>query len=141
MEFFNKYGTTLITILTGIISVFMCLAVFNTTNLGAPIADFAEQSLSQEVNADTARVDYDVADATIAVTNDILEYGQTFDWHDYVQVTIDGVTKPEYKEYVTMVGEVDTSSGQQSHSVTFVLNWNGKTVSRDATFYVRGKLS
>lgn len=141
MEFFEKYGTTLITILAGIVSVIMVLAVFNTTNLGSPISDFAEQSLAQDVNADNARVDYDVADASINVTNDVLEYGSEFNWKDYVIVTINGEAKEEYKEYVTMIGNVDTYSDQEIQTVTFVLNWNGKTISQKATFYVRGKLN
>ncbi len=140
MSFFDKYGVVLVSIIAGIFSIGFMLAVFDSTSLGSPVADFVEVGVAQDTTSDNARVDYDLPEVQITVENGILNKGQTFNYKDYIAVSINGVTKDEYKEYVTMIGNVDTSSTMEVQTVTFRFYWNGIQTEQEATFYVRDKI-
>ena len=140
-EFFEKYGGVIITLVAGIMSIFMLLLVFNsssTTSTGGSVMSVVDVGLAQETTGKDAEVDYEPAQINFTVENAIVKKNTKFDWKDYVTVSIDGVAKDSYKKYVQPLTSVNTSRSG-NHECKLQLNWNGKSIVKTMTVFVRNK--
>ena len=132
VDFLDKYGQTLLIIITGVFSIGLLFSIFYNPDVAN---SKSMNSLSQEVT--TPDVPYEVPYVEpddFEVTNAILSRNSTFNWKDYVSVHASNGL--DLINYVTTDGEVDTST-TGAYPVFFNLNFNGKEIIKRAVFYVR----
>ena len=131
-DFFSKYGWTIVEVIAGLFSVTLIFSIFSNPTL-MNLESF--QSIDQTTKG--AHVTYDipiVEEGNFIVDNAILEKDSTFNWKDYVHVsTSDSL---DILNYVVVIGDVDTSIPGE-YTLLFKLNFNGKNIEKEATFYVK----
>lgn len=137
-EFFEKYGGVLISLVAGLASVMMVFMVFNTspTSTGGSVMKVVDVGLAEDTTSKDVHVDYDTAKVEFEVKNGIIDRYSKFNWKNYVTVKIDGEAKESYKNYVSPLGTVDTSS-LGSHKLKLQLNWHGVSETKTIEIYVR----
>lgn len=131
-DFLAQFGKLLIYGITGTFSIFVMLSLFSNTTITT-----SEPFNNLKQNTPVADVAYTpptVEEADFIVNNAILDEGATFEWKDYVEVvTSNGL---DIIDYVTVDGTVDTSVPGE-YPLKFTLNFNGVTIVKETTFYVR----
>lgn len=134
-DFFSKYGWLCIEIITGSIAVAMLFGILsNDTILQSSLV---QQSIGQTTISSPVHIEYEVPlvqEDDFVVDNAILELNSAFDWKDYVHVNASNGN--DLIQYITVSGNVDTTH-YGSYTLNFQLNWNGKSIEKQATYYVK----
>ena len=131
-DFFEEYGFSAVEIIQGIFIVAILFAVLT----GSVLTNSATfKSIDQTTTG--AQVEYiipTVEEGDFIVENAILDLNSVFDWRDYV--TVSASNSIDLKDYISVIGEVDTSVTGE-YTLKFSLHFNGKTIEKEATYYVR----
>ena len=131
---FSNYVLVLLEVVIGVGAITLLFTAISDPTLANGLLKL---SVEQTTTGDIARVSYEppvVEESDFIVKNAILAPNSDFDWHDYVQVK--DSNNNDLINYVVVTGEVDTSQ-YGPHTLHFSLNWNGKNIEKEATFYVR----
>lgn len=132
-SFFKNYSWYLVEVISGFFSIALLFAVFSNTTI---TSGRVMGNLNQTVVG--ANVDYtlpEVQEGDFVVENGVLDKGSTFNWKDYVSVrSTNGI---DLLNFIVVSGDTVNTSKPGVYDVTFTLNWNGKCIEKEASFYVR----
>ena len=132
-DFFKNWAWYLVEVFSGFCSIALLFSVFTNHSItnGPVLVD-----LNQTVVG--ANVDYSlpvVQESDFLVQNGVLDKNSTFDWRDYVKAkSVEGV---DLLDFISLSGDVVDTSIPGRYSVSFTLNWNGKSIEKSAQYYVR----
>ncbi len=130
-DFISQYQWTVIEMVFGLLSISFLFSVCSQIRIIEPITFM---SIDQSVEG--VQVQYDipiVEEGDFIVDNAIIKKGDIFDWKDYVRVM--DANDISLIDYVSTNGTVDTQTTGE-YTLTFILNYNGKRIIKEAIFYV-----
>lgn len=131
-DFFSEFGWTIVEIISGLLSLMFLMSIFSNSII---INSHSMSNLEQTVTG--AHVSYNIPTVDshdFVVDNAILEKDSVFNWKDYVHVKTSNDLI--IIDYVSVEGEVDTSIPGE-YTLVFELNFNGKNIVKQATYYVK----
>lgn len=131
-DFISQYQWTAIEMVSGLLSISFLFTVCSQIRIIEPVTFM---SINQSVEG--VQVEYDIPlieEGDFIVDNAIIKKGEIFNWKDYVRVMDNN--NISLIDYVSVNGIVDTQTVGE-YTLTFILNYNGKTIIRDAILYVR----
>lgn len=135
-DFFKNWAWYLVEVIFGFFSIALLFSIFSNP----VIKGTTLKNINQTVVG--ANVDYtlpEVKENDFVVENGTLEKGDVFNWRNYVSVkATNGI---DLRDYIVVVGDdkVDTST-PGAYKVKYKLNWNGKYIEKEATYYVKEEL-
>lgn len=131
---FSSYALAILELIIGASAMALMFSMLSNTSIASTILALG---IEQTTSGEPARVSYDVPVVQpddFVVDNAILELNSDFDWHDYVHVR--DSNNNDLINYIVVSGTPDTSQ-YGSFTLIFTLNWNGKHIEKEATYYVR----
>lgn len=131
-DFISEYQWTIIEMISGILSVSFLFLVCSQIRIIEPVTFMSIDQTTQGVS-----VSYNipvVEEGNFIVDNAIIERGRHFNWKDYIHVHSD--SNESLLEYVSVSGDVDTQVAGE-YVVTYTLHYNGTTIIKQATYYVK----
>lgn len=131
-DFIDKYSWTLIEIIVGFFSISLIMSIFsNVVVLENQSINSIDQSIPVPHTSYNVPI---IEEDDFVVTNAIINKDSVFNWKDYVSIETD--FSLDVDDYIVVEGEVDTSV-VGSYPLLFKLNFNGVSIIKEATFYVR----
>lgn len=128
--FMSAFASMTIAVLGTLFGLTLVVMVFDNQMLAE------NQVVTFDVAATGKEMDYEVPsidENRFIVKNDIIKKNASFNWKEYVICT--SSSGIDLTRYVTIQGEVDTTK-VGANEVMFILNWNGKTITKKTVFYV-----